>query len=179
MSTIDQYRYKCVGVVHCPTPYRNILIRREGIGIDVAIYKLLQNIPTDEPDFQGKPGDILLGGGSGEAPALRILMPEALNFWTNRDEYDLGKSDLQDDIAKAYWSATQAFVFGERYCNLGWLPTLRIEDWLTQHVLSFLVQHFPEELTAFPGPDKRKFDGSICRLLTSDEDKMWNWLDYR
>gem|GEM_PF-3442494 len=43
-----------------------------------------------------------------------------------------------------YWAMTEAFGFGERHQKLGGTPPTRIEPWLTQHVLSFLLRHYPE-----------------------------------
>jgi len=68
MSAIDQYKHHHIGFIECPS--------RFNIGF-ISIYELLQDIPGDEKDFDGKIGDILIGGGV--AKCLRLGYP-SLNF---------------------------------------------------------------------------------------------------
>jgi hypothetical protein len=162
MSAIDQYKYACLGIVQCPTNYKV-----SGVYPQIPLYRLDEDIPADEEDFQGKKGDILLGGGSGESAALRIAIPEAFYFWTREDWCDY---DSLDEIIKTYWTPTQAYVFGEGYSKLGWTPENNpLEWWLAQHILNYLASNYPGDYQQYVGPMPLETDGSICRLPTKDE----------
>ena len=162
MSAIDQYGYICLAIVHCPLSYQV-----HGTYPQIPVYRLEENIPSDEQDFQGKKGDILLGGGSGENAAMRIAVPEAFLFWTHDDWCDY---ESTDDIVKAFWTPTQAYVFGERYARLGWMPKeTYVEWWLAHHILSFLIKNYPEIYQQYVGSVPLEADGSICRLPTKEE----------
>lgn len=169
MSAIDQYQYACIGVIECPSPYRWFSDKAQS-SIYIAIYLLEQDIPADETDFQGKRGDILLGGGGGEAPALHIALPDAFIYHTNIDAWN------EQPIAHAYWTMTEAYKLGACFVKLGWNPDYQtIESWLTQHTLNFLLQKFPQRYQQHIAADTLDYDGSICRSLTPDEEKIWNW----
>jgi hypothetical protein len=151
MSQIDQYRYQCLGVVDNPKVGRIMLYRLDEAG----------------SDFEAKQGDIMLGGGSGEAAALRIAIPEAFYYWTQADWHDFKR---YDDICKAFWTPTQAYLFGVGYSVLGWSPDIdEIDTWLTRHVLAFLARHYPQEFSSLLGHGQIREDGSIFRHLTEDE----------
>jgi hypothetical protein len=166
VSAIDQYGYQCMGIVTCPSSFQ--IVSFNDHARNVLIYRLDEDIPPDEPYFQGKKGDILLGGGLGEAAALQISIPEAFYFWTH-EEWD--EIDHWTDLCQSFWSATQAYVFGEGYSKLGWLPPDIIEIWLTHHILSFLVKNYPNEYQQYLGPEPFEEDGSICRL--PDGYELW------
>ena len=53
----------------------------------IGIYELLEDVPADEDSFDGKAGDILVGGGIGEAAALRISYPDAFDFFRAQTFY--------------------------------------------------------------------------------------------
>lgn len=84
-----------------------------------------------------------LGGGSGEAPALRISNPLAFQFST----YDEDKfADLEfgglDEVFKPFWTPTQSYIFGEGFVKLGWTPDRPLEMWLTENVCKLLILSF-------------------------------------
>jgi hypothetical protein len=131
------------------------------------LYRLDENIPTDEKDFQGKKGDILLGGGSGQSAALRVTVPEAFYFWTHADWDDY---ETLDEIIKPYWTPTQAYIFGVGYSKLGWTPEDDLlEWWLGQHILNFLASNYPNDYRQYVGSEAFEEDGAICRLPTKEE----------
>lgn len=156
MSRIDGYQHRVLGTVTCPATHP--LMYGNDTQRKVVLYYLLEDVPADETAFQGKAGDVLLGGGVGEAAALRISIPNAFTFFT--------KNQFVGDYAKAYWSPNKAFVFCEGYAKLGWTPSVEIEDWLTQHVLAFLLKEYPELFTQHAGNQPLLLDGSICTKET-------------
>lgn len=185
MSAIDCYDHTCLGVVPCPSPYEIIYLRGEewrGTPTPVMVYRLDQDVPGNETDFDGKRGDILLGGGSGEAPAMRISMPEA--FWFSIGIFVDGKDEIWDgwntyeEIMEAYWSNTDAFKFGAGYALLGWNPDTngQIEFWLMEHVLAFLVREYPDEYAQYVGLKALEQDGSICQRLSPEEQAFFDQL---
>jgi|GEM_PF-1955759 len=181
MSSIDQYIYTCLGVIECPMPYRYFSQQANIQPIQVAIYRLRQDISEFETDFQGSEGDILVGGGGGEAPAMRIRMPEAMLLYTNWNRFEQEYPDLLiDELYSTYWSPTQAFMLCTGYETLGWNPENdRIEQWLMEHVVSFLVKHFADDYKQFIGNDTLDCDGKICHTLTDEEDRIWNWKTHK
>ena len=140
MSAIDCYKHNHLGFVDCPSTYNIINFTPSTKGSRIAIYELLDNIPDDEDDFDGKAGDILVGGGSGEAPALRISNPLAFQFFTfDEDKFaDLEFDDLEE-IFKSFWTPRQSFVLGEGFLKLGWTPDRPLEMWLTENVCKLLI----------------------------------------
>lgn len=55
MSAIDQYKHKLLGFIECPSTFDIVSFNTTR---KVAIYELLENVPTEECDFDGKIGDI-------------------------------------------------------------------------------------------------------------------------
>jgi len=133
MSAIDQYKHKHIGFIECPSSY-NIVYANDDTRL-IAIYELLQDIPDDETDFDGKTGDILLGGGSGEAAAMRISTDRAFR---SLSDYNFYPNDDGIDIYKSFWSATQAYKFCQGFKKLGWKPREEIEDWLLKNLIIIL-----------------------------------------
>ncbi len=172
MSAIDRYAHRCLGIIACPSRYP--IMSGNDAQRSVPIYQLDQDVDGQERSFQGKRGDILIGGGSGESPALRISMPEALHFYTHEDWERFSGSETwtSTTIATAYWSMTQAYVFGDGYRAVGWSPPKSIEVWLMEHVLSFLARHYLSDYTQDIGAESLNEDGSICRLPTADEARL-------
>src|ERR1700730_3329053 len=120
MSEIDSYKHKCIGIVKCPSSYWP-----PGFHQFIPLYLLEQD--AYDSGFPAKQGDLLLGGGSGESPALRISMPEAIIFFTREDwhkrippESFETVGDLHRSLYRAHWSMNDAFVFGDGYAKLGW-----------------------------------------------------------
>ena len=107
MSAIDCYKHNHLGFIECPSTYSIINLKGTIENNRIAIYELLQNIPKDEKDFDGKVGDVLIGGGSGEAPALRISNPLAFQFSTyDEDKFSELEFDDLDEVFKSFWTAT-------------------------------------------------------------------------
>lgn len=160
-----------------PPPYEIVLGRGKewrNTPTPVPIYRLDEGVPESDRDFNAKRGDILLGGGGGEAPAMHISMPEV--FWFSTGVFVDGKDDVwhgwdtYEEIVEAYRSNTDAFTFGAGYVLLGWNPEEHyIEHWLMEHVLAFLVREYPDEYAQYVGWDAITQDGSICQRLSPED----------
>ncbi len=168
MSEVDSYRHTCLGMVTCPSRFPFVF--GNDASRSVAIYRLDEDTRGDD-SFRGKRGDILVGGGRGEADALRISMPEALSFFTHEDLAECPDSATWrwQQLVRAYWSMTNAYIFGDGYARLGWTPNQPLELWLMHHVLGFLIHHYADDYAAHGGPEPLAVDGAICRLLTPGE----------
>lgn len=132
MSAIDQYKYEHIGFLNCPSDYPIVhgnTVRK------VAVYMLEQDIPKDETSFDGKAGDILIGGGKGEAKSLRVSIPEIINFLSdnNNSIYNI------NDIRKSFWTPEESHAFCNGYSKLGWNPTSNIETWLADKTVKYLI----------------------------------------
>ena len=140
MSAIDCYKHNHLGFIECPSTYNIINFSKATKNNWVAIYELLENVSKDEQDFDGKAGDILVGGGSGESPALRITNPLAFQFFTfDEDKFaDLEFDDL-DEIFKSFWTPRESYILGDGFVKLGWTPDRTLEMWLTENVCKLLV----------------------------------------
>lgn len=138
MSSINTYKHQHIGFFKCPSTFDFI---NNNPTRQIAIYKLLENIPTDETDFDGKAGDIILGGGSGEAPAFRISMPETLYFLAKEGWDDF---EMYDDLFKAFWKPTQTYILCEGFSKIGWTPDLSVEYWLAKNICRLVANktHF-------------------------------------
>jgi hypothetical protein len=101
---------------------------------------------------------------------LRISIPEAIRFFTqiNWDEFQ-----SRDEFYKAYWSLNDAYVFCEGYSKLGWTPDDDIESWLAEYIIAFVLREYPREFDISQCMLNLEKDGSICRLPTDLEKKMW------
>src|SRR4051812_1134296 len=139
MSAIDVYRHIHLGFIECPSTY-NFVDCSRGKTRRVAIYELLDNIPSAEKDFDGKIGDILVGGGSGEVPAFRISNPLAFKFFTaDEDAFCDLEFDSLDEVFKAFWTPTKSYMFCEGYARLGWTVDTSIELWLAENICKLLI----------------------------------------
>lgn len=138
MSAIDVYKHTLLGFIECPST--NNFISFDNGSRKIAVYELLENIPSDEDCFDGKIGDILVGGGRGEAPAFRISNPIAFNFFTLEDKFfwDLEFDNL-NDVFKAFWTPTESYIFCEGFVKLGWTIDIDIETWLAENVCKLLI----------------------------------------
>ncbi|HRH47138.1 MAG TPA: hypothetical protein PLP23_00225 [Panacibacter sp.] len=138
MSAIDAYKHRVLGFIECPSV--NSFVDFNEDTRKIALYELLENIPADEKCFDGKVGDILVGGGSGEAPAFRISNPIAFQFFTFKENVfcDL-EFDSLNDIFKAFWTPTKSYIFCEGFLKLGWTVNTDIEMWLAENVCKLLI----------------------------------------
>ncbi len=135
MSSIDQYKHAHLGFIECPSTFE---IAYDNQSKRIALYQLLEDIPAEEKDFDGKTGDIVLGGGSGEAPAFRIALPEALYFFTKDDWDDF---ENYENLFKAFWTPTQSYNFCEGFLKKGWKPNSPIEFWLAENIIYLLIEN--------------------------------------
>ena len=133
MSAIDQYKHRHLGFIECPSTF-DIVNGNETR--KVAIYELLENIPKGSENFDGKIGDIILGGGRGEVPAFRISIPEVINFFLKEGWDDF---DNYEELFKAYWTPTQSYKLCDGYSKIGWTIENNIEFWLAKNLCSLLI----------------------------------------
>lgn len=144
----------------------------------ISIYRLKEDVPLRFIDLDGKKGDILLGGGSGEAAAMRISMPEAITFYT----HDYLSNDLTlEDIVKPFWSTGNTYDFHKTYMKKGYRPSTgpAIESWLAEHIVAYVLKNFPEDYSKYVGKEKLMYNGKI--VDPPDPDMLaWNtkwWKD--
>jgi hypothetical protein len=166
MSEIDSYQHECLGIVVCPSRYE--IVHGNNSHRNIPLY-LIEQDALDADSWQAKKGDLLLGGGSGESAALRVSIPEAIVFFTHERQTNFAG----EAIVKAYWNANEAFAFCDGYTKLGWTPQERIEVWLAEHLVAFVLKEYPELFAQWKGNVPLKLDGSICRLPTTSEKEMW------
>lgn len=138
MSAIDQYKHKHLGFIECPSSFNIVNFNSTK---KVAIYELMENIPNDEDDFDGKTGDIILGGGSGEVAAFRISIPQSLLFFTLEDWDDF---ENIENLFKAFWTPTESYKLCEGYSKLGWTPESPVEFWLAENLCCILLERFAQ-----------------------------------
>jgi hypothetical protein len=133
MSAINRYKHRHLGFVECPSTFDFVYNNQAK---EIAIYELLENIPNDEKDFDGKVGDIILGGGSGEAPAFRISIPETIYFFIKEDWNEF---KVYEDLFKAFWTPTQSYKLCEGFSKIGWTVNFPIEFWLAENICLLLI----------------------------------------
>ncbi len=149
MSAIDQYKHRLLGFIECPSTFDFVSnCRNRAIGI----YELLENIPIEEKDFDGKIGDIILGGGSGEAPAFRISIPMAIYFFT-KDGWD--DFNNYEELFKTFWNPTESYILCEGFSKLGWRTNTPIEIWLAENICLLINAHI-ESYSSFKSISKSK-----------------------
>ncbi len=143
MSSIDQYNHRLLGFIKCPSSLDFV---DNNATRDIAVYELLEDIPSDETYFDGKKGDIIVGGGSGEAPALRISMPECSNYFILKKE---DKSGSGKKLFKSFWTPTQREILCEGFKKTGWNTETPIESWLAENVCKTMNgnEHTPLQWT--------------------------------
>ena len=157
MSEIDSYRHKLLGYIQCPF--------EEGLCIpgknEVPIYKLQETVESVDT-FSARENDILVGGGSGEIPVLRISMPNAARFFSDDSWDEAGEAS---DLYQHFWTPEEAYILCSGFRKVGWNPSNQgIESWIAAHVISFLRASFKREFPGVFGADDIDEDGSICRL---------------
>jgi Domain of unknown function (DUF3885) len=129
MAQIDAYAHTLLGFIDCPSSYDFVCMsdtRR------IAVYRIDENAE----DYNAKKGDILVGGGKGEAPPLRIAMPEMIH-WIN-DEVEHIESP--ETILYPMWTPTFSYRIGEGFAKIGWKPEdEELEVWLAEKVMREFV----------------------------------------
>lgn len=133
MAAIDQYNHELIDFFYCPSDYELVYGNTTR---QIAIYRLLENIPKGENDFDGKVNDILVGGGSGEAQAMRISQ-NGIRFFLE-DSFDEFNSTT--DLVKTFWSPTFAFRIGNGLLKIGWNPREELELWFAKRVVKQLIE---------------------------------------
>jgi hypothetical protein len=177
MSSIDAYKYKLLGMVRCPSSFELVYASERDKKQDqwIPLYKLLEDIPQSESDFQGKKVDLILGGGGGEIDSLRIKMPEAIAFWTKhssaKDKKFISVFGFNESLVKAFWSMNMAFYLCEGFKKIGWDGKLPIEIWIMENIIAFIIKEYKDGYKDFIGPDLKMPDSvsNIIRLPNSDE----------
>jgi len=157
MSEIDTYRHKLLGFIKCPF--------EEEVGIpgrnEIPIYKILETVKFKD-SFLANENDVLVGGGSGEVPALRIAMPKAGLFFSDENWEDFNEVS---ELYQNFWAAEEAYILCCGFRKIGWNPVDQgIESWIAAHVISFLRTNWFKEFPNSFGFDKIDQDGRICRL---------------
>jgi len=132
MSSIDIYKHKLLDFFECPSDFELVFGNSTK---SIAIYELEEDIPEEELAFDGKAGDLLVGGGSGEAEALRISR-KAIEFFKDEDFVEF---DSINEILKPFWSPAFAFKIGNGLKKPGWSPNENLEFWLAEKVINQLL----------------------------------------
>lgn len=156
----------------------------------IPIYRLLEDpkhtgAEMDFPD--SKRGDILFGGGSGESPAMRIKMPEALQYCT----VDLDDNEAADkyfwpttlfELTTCWWDFNEGYRRIKRYIELGYDydggSHGPIQVWLTEHILAYLLSYYPDDYQKYVGKriEGIERDGSLCEPANPEHVRMAeNW----
>lgn len=160
MSAIDQYKHTLLGFLECPSDDELVFNSPTRL---IAIYRLEEDVPSQEKDFDGKVQDILLGGGSGEASAMRFSFPEVLHYLSDeaRDNFNRHKA-----IYQTFWSHTFAYKIGNGCRKLGWNPQeIDLELWLMVHLVAFLFDNYSEQYPTYQfKKESLRFDGKIYKI---------------
>lgn len=138
MSRIDGYKHELLGFIECKSDYNFVYLSQTR---NIAIYRLKEDVPYDETSFDGKTNDILVGGGQGEAAAMRISYPSAFRFFCFDDFDDF---DGYDELFKTFWSPTDSFNFGNGYLKSNWNPKVELDYWLAEEICKLLSTNFTE-----------------------------------
>lgn len=156
MSAIDSFKHEHIGFVRCPMRHSHL---RDGRVFDfLPVYRLLEDV-SEESSVSGRAGDILIGGGSGEAYAVSFSIPDIFTVYTTDDTSD---DATREPLITSHWSVDEAFVFGVGFEALGWSPARQpLLIWFAEHLISFLVRTFPDRYATFVGKIAPKHDGSI------------------
>lgn len=133
----------------------------------IPIYRLKEDAPEQAPKsfgFDGKKGDILLGGGSGEASAMRISMPLAMEWFTSKMNWQEQLNYRLRDMVKTFWGNEDAYRFIKDYVEMGYdVDEVPIETWLGEHIMSYLIENYHDEYKEHIGNvEKLDYKGEIC-----------------
>jgi hypothetical protein len=158
MSVIDSFEHEQIGFVRCPM--RHTLYRDGRVFDRLPVYRLLENV-WDESSLSGRAGDVVIGGGFGEASALSFSIPALFAPGGN-----------PGDVVRSHWSADDAFIFGTGFEQLGWDPRQeRMFDWLASHLAAFLSRAYPDRYPSYTGTRPGLQNGSIFMLEESVGEK--------
>ena len=132
---------------------------RDGRVFDfLPVYRLLEEV-AQEPSLSGRSGDILIGGGSGEARAVSFPFPDIFTAYATANKKDDATAER---LITSHWSADEAFMLGVGFEALGWSPGRQpLLIWLAEHLISYLVRKFPDRYTTLVGEFSPEHDGSI------------------
>ena len=156
MSAIDCYKHEHIGFVRCPM--RHSLFRDGRVFDSLPVHRLLEDV-AEEPSLSGRSGDILIGGGSGEARAVLFFIPDIFTVYTTANTKD---DATREPLITSHWSADEAFIFGVGFEALGWNPERQpLLIWLAEHLIAYLVRTFPDRYATFVGEFLPEQDGSI------------------
>jgi hypothetical protein len=134
MSAIDQYKHELLTFIECPSEYDFVYTSSTR---KIAVYRLDEDVPADEVNFDGRKGDILIGGGSGEAEALRVSHPEAMLFLKGNDGLDI---ECRSELVRHFWSPSFAYKIGNGFGRIGWNPDAsELEWWVAETVIDMLL----------------------------------------
>ena len=170
MSAIDAYKRTLLGVAHCPSRFE--LVYQNDSHRDVPLYRLDQDVEAGNSDFDGNAGDLLLGGGGGESAAFRVSMPEAIRLFTSSTE-DLSFTRHPERYYRAFWTFSDAFVFGDGYERLGWKPRTDLASWLAENIVAFVLREYPATYAAAAGPEALVVDGRLLRVPSAEDVRLW------
>jgi hypothetical protein len=137
---------------------RHALYRDGRVFDRLPVYRLGEEI-SDESSLSGCAGDILIGGGSGEANALCFSVPEIFTFYnrTPEETYAAGRPAI-----KSYWTADDAFMFGVGFEKMGWSPDQQpLFNWLTNHLTALLARAYPDQYSPLIRVSPLSRDGNI------------------
>ena len=111
--------------------------------------------------MSGKSGDIVIGGGSGEARALSFAISDIFTVYTTSNDA------LRWPLFTSHWTLNEAFIFGSSFQKVGWIPESEVlEIWLAEHLMAFLVKIYPEKYKDLLGEFPLEQDGSIFIAVT-------------
>lgn len=148
MSEIDHYPHRCLGQLHCPSDYPSLIVfGLRTTPVPISLYWLDANVKDQGTTWRAKKGDVLLGGGRGECPVLRVSIPEAIFFFTS----DWDGFDDRSDLYTAFWMPDAAFALCNGFQKIGWVPGQDIETWLAERIVSYLLVEREAEFGAFRG----------------------------
>jgi hypothetical protein len=156
MSAIDCHKHEHIGFVRCPMRHRLFSLGGDTRVFDfLPVYRLLEDV-TDDESFTGFAGDILIGGGSGEAGAVVFSIPDIFTVYTSSKYSD------REPCITSHWSMDEAFMFGVGFEALGWSPERQpLLIWLAEHLMSFLVRTVPNRYATLVGEFPPEQDGGI------------------
>lgn len=153
MSAIDSFKHEQIAFVRCPM--KHSMYRDGRIFNRLPVYRLLEDV-WDEISLSGRAGDILIGGGFGEANAVCFSIPAICTYFAG------GPDPFEKPPITSHWSVNDAFLFGVGFETLGWNPEK--EDlllWLAGHLVAFLCREYPDEYASHMGKVRPAQDGSI------------------
>ncbi|MEI9865917.1 MAG: hypothetical protein WDN00_15475 [Limisphaerales bacterium] len=153
MSQIDIHKHQHIGFLKCPMLHKLATIRSHD---SLPVYLLKEDVQQDCDSLSGKNGDVVIGGGSGEARALSFAIPDIFTVYTTTNDA------LRWPPFTSYWTSNEAFIFGSGFQKLGWNPeSEKLEIWLAEHLMAFLARIYPEKYKHLLGEFPLEQDGSI------------------